>query len=198
MISAVVLAAGLSRRMGRPKMTLPWGDTTVIGQVVTTLAQAGVEEIVVVTGAAREKVEVEALRCAQNDIPVRCVFNSCYADGSMMSSLQTGLTVLGKNVEATFVALGDQPQIEAAVVRALAEAYQRTRAPLVVPSYRMRRGHPWLLGRSLWAEALAAPISTTLRELLNTHASHIHYVLVESPSILQDLDTPDDHERSHP
>lgn len=100
--------------------------------------------------------------------------------------------------EAALVALGDQPQIEAAIVRALVDAYRETRAPLVVPSYHMRRGHPWVLDRSLWPEALSAPARATLRDFLNAHSSRIHYLPVESASILQDLDTPDDYQRSQP
>ena len=69
-VAAVVLAAGQSRRMGRPKLVLPWGDTTVIGRVVQALLEAGLNEIVVVTGGARRQVEA-----ALAGLPVRPVFN---------------------------------------------------------------------------------------------------------------------------
>jgi molybdenum cofactor cytidylyltransferase len=193
MIAAVVLAAGESRRMGRPKMVLPWQDTTIIGQVVRTLAGAGVEDIVVVTGGAGELVEA-----ALQGLPARPVFNPDYHQGEMISTFQTGLAALSGAARAALVALGDQPQIEAWVVESVISAYQSSQAQLVVPSFRMRRGHPWLLDRSLWQEALALTNPATLRDFLNQQASRIHYVSVDSPSILMDLDTPDDYAALRP
>jgi len=193
MISAIVLAAGQSRRMGQAKMVMPWGNTTVIGQVVQTLAQAGLHEIVVVTGGNRPEVET-----ALGGLPARAVFNPEYAAGEMLSSLQTGLRLLSSQAQAALVALGDQPQMQAEVAQAVATAYQPGQARIVVPSYRMRRGHPWLLPRSLWEEALALRPPQTLRDLLQAHASDTAYVVVETDSILLDLDTPQDYEKFHP
>jgi molybdenum cofactor cytidylyltransferase len=188
MIAAIVLAAGLSRRMGVPKMVLPWKNTTVIGQVVDVLAQAGINEIVVVTGGAHEQVEA-----ALEGLQVKLMFNPRYAEDEMAYSLQAGLSVLSDKVEATLVALGDQPQIECAVVQAILAAYQQSQAALIVPSYKMRRGHPWLIVRSLWPEVLNLPTGRMLRDVLNDQAEKINYLQVDTPSILQDLDTPEDY-----
>jgi molybdenum cofactor cytidylyltransferase len=193
MISAVILAAGLSTRMGRPKLILPWGATTVIGQVVKTLAQARVDEIVVVTGGAR--LEVEA---ALNDVPgaaVRTVFNPLYTVDDMLVSLQAGIGVLGEKVQAVLVALGDQPQIEIETVQALVEAYLSGGHPLIVPSYHMRRGHPWIVDRALWSDLLSTPAGSTMRDFLNSHLNQITYMQVDSPSILRDLDTPEEYDQ---
>lgn len=190
--AAILLAAGQSRRMGRPKMTLPWGTRTVITQVASTFLEAGVADVVAVTGGWRAEVE-----SALSSLAVRTVFNPRYAEDAMMLSLQAGLQALADSpAQAAFVALGDQPQIETAVVQALALAYGAAPGAVLIPSYHMRRGHPWLLGRSLWAEALAAPASTTLRLFLEAHSAEISYLPVESASILQDLDTPDDYARA--
>jgi molybdenum cofactor cytidylyltransferase len=188
MIGAVVLAAGESRRMGRPKMALPWQNTTVIGKVVSTLASSGVEEIVVVTGGDRGAVEA-ALR----DLPARPVLNPDYQEGEMLSTFKTGLAALPEEVEAALIALGDQPQIEGWVVKSVISAYRSSGAALVVPSYNRRRGHPWLLDRSLWQEAFALPPPATLRDFLILNAGKIHYLLVDTGSILLDLDTPEDY-----
>jgi molybdenum cofactor cytidylyltransferase len=193
MISAIVLAAGLSTRMGRPKLVMPWGTTTVIGQVVTTFAHAGADEIVVVTGGAQ--VEVEAAVCGVTGAAVRTVFNPRFAEDDMLVSLQAGMGVLGEEVQAMLVALGDQPQIEAAVIRLLLEAYHASHSPLIVPSYQMRRGHPWVVSHSLWPDLLSAPVGFTMRDFLNAHQQQITYIAVESSSILRDLDTPEDYER---
>lgn len=192
-IGAVVLAAGRSTRMGMPKMALPWGDRTVIGHVVHVLACAGISEVIVVTGGARDEVQ-EALQT----LPVREVYNSNYQQGEMVSSIQLGLSSMGDQFEAALVVLGDQPQIQARVVMDLIQAYTKDRKALVVPSYQMRRGHPWLVDRSLWPFVLAMKGPETLRDFLNAHQSGIHYVTVDTPTILQDLDTPGDYQKYKP
>jgi molybdenum cofactor cytidylyltransferase len=193
MISAVVLAAGLSTRMGRPKLILPWGSTTVIGQVVATLAQAQVDDIVVVTGAARTEVEAAVGQGRWEGI--RMVFNPRYVEDNMLVSLQAGIAALGGQVDAMLVALGDQPQIEFDVVRSLVDTYRTEGHPLIVPSFRMRRGHPWVVARTLWPDLLSASAGSTMRDFLLAHTGQITYIAVSSPSILRDLDTPEDYAR---
>jgi len=190
MISAIVLAAGKSVRMGEPKMVLPWKNTTVIGRVVDSLVQAGISDIVVVTGAAREAVEG-----ALCNAPVRLIHNPDYAHGEMLSSFQTGLRAIGENVEAALVVLGDQPQIEPWVVKSVIQAYQDRHSILVVPSYQMRRGHPWLISRSLWTEALALKYPETLRDFLSALSDHIEYISLATKTVLEDVDTPEDYQR---
>ncbi|MBN2550354.1 MAG: nucleotidyltransferase family protein [Anaerolineales bacterium] len=192
-VSAIVLAAGQSSRMGSPKMILPWGSSTVIGRVVDVLQQAGIEDIIVVTGGARQLVE-QALAGK----PVRAVFNPRYQQDHMTYSLQTGLLELGEQVSAALVALGDQPQIEAPVVLAVLQAYLEKGSPLVIPSYQMRRGHPWLVDRALWGGLLGLLPPATLRDFLNRHQEQIEYLPVAADSVLRDLDTPLDYQREHP
>ncbi len=189
-VAAIVLAAGLATRMQASKLTLPWGKTTVIGQVVDVLRRGGVDEIVVVTGGWR--VEVEA---ALRDLPVRTVFNVRYADGEMLHSLQAGLGALSPGVVAGLVGLGDQPQIRVETVRGVLTTFGETDSPLVVPSFQMRRGHPWLVARPLWDELLAMRPPRTLRDFLNAHDAEICYVQAPDESILLDLDTPESYER---
>ena len=193
MIAAIILAAGQSRRMGQPKMLLPWGRSTVIEHVITVFLRAGIEDIVVVTGGTREEVAKATER-----YPIRRVHNADYERGEMLSSLQCGLSAMKDETAAALVALGDQPQVEEPTVRLVAEAYRRTHLPLVVPSFQRRRGHPWLVGRPLWDElrSLAPPESP--RSFLNRHAAEIHYVEVDTSSILADLDTPQDYARFRP
>jgi molybdenum cofactor cytidylyltransferase len=193
MIAAIVLAAGQSTRMGCPKMILPWGQTTVIGQVVNTLATAGVGHIVAVVGGVHDEVET-----ALQGLPVKLVYNPRYVEGDMLLSFQIGLSALEEQFEAALLALGDQPQVESQVVQDILTTYQMTHAPLVVPSYRMRRGHPWLLARSLWQAIFDMQPPSTLRDFLNTHASQIHYLPVDIGTVLQDLDTPEAYNRSRP
>ena len=120
-ITAILLAAGESRRMGQPKMLLPWGETTVLGQVVSMFS-AGLSlginqridpesEILVVTGGARALVETEVARLAER-YPLRIVYNPNYALGGMVSSIQAGLAALGPGIPAALIGLGDQPQVK--------------------------------------------------------------------------------------
>lgn len=191
MISAIILAAGESKRMGQPKMMLKWGKTTVLEHVISVFANAGVENIVVVTGAAREDVEA-AISQLKNDHPVRSVFNEGYSTGEMLSSIQCGLRELRDGVSrAALIALGDQPQVREGSVRRVCEMFKETGNPLVVPSYHMRRGHPWLAEESLWDEILAMRAPQTPRDFLNSRADKIKYVEVDDEGILADLDTPE-------
>jgi len=196
-VSAILLAAGESRRMGQPKMLLPWGGTTVLGQVVASFAAAGLDDILVVTGGARRQVEALIAGLAK-DYPVRTVFNPAYTQGEMLSSIQAGLAALGPAPRAALVGLGDQPQVREGVVRGICAAFVETGAPLIIPSFRNRRGHPWLLARPLWAEFLALPAATTPRDFLQVHTGGITYLTVEDDSILRDIDTPEEYNRQRP
>lgn len=191
MISAIILAAGQSKRMGEPKMLLPWGNVSVLEQVIAVFASAGLEDILVVTGAKRRRVEAVLERC-RPQYPVRSVFNAAFETDEMIASVQCGLKHFDQEqaVGAALIGLGDQPQVEEGSVRAVCEAFQQTRSPLIVPSHQMRRGHPWLVARDLWPDVLALTAGQTPRDFLNAHAARIHYVEVSTPSILADLDTP--------
>jgi len=204
MISAVLLAAGESKRMGKPKMTLKWGETTVLEHVISIFAKAGLEDILVVTGSHKDEVEA-IVSCAKKVYPVRSVFNENYATGEMLSSIQCGLRALAppplslrERGGGALIGLGDQPQVQERSVRMVCEAFAKTARPLVVPSYQMHRGHPWLIASELWQEFLRLSPTQTPRDFLNTNSTKISYVGVDSDSVLLDLDTPKDYQTSHP
>lgn len=192
MITALILAAGQSKRMGQPKMLLPWGETTVLGQVIATFKAAGIEDVLVVAGGAREQVEALVGDSA------RTVFNPEFAQEEMLSSVQVGLAGLKLGVEAILIGLGDQPQVQERSVRLIVEIYYISGASIVVPSFQMRRGHPWLVARRHWDEIQRMRSPESLREFLKRHADEIHYVTMDNISILQDLDTPKDYLKSKP
>ena len=189
MISALVLAAGKSTRMGVQKMTLPWGNSTVIGKVITTIQEAGIINIQVVTGSKQKEVEN-----VLTGFTLAFIFNPNYADGDMISSVQEGLRSLHGTSEAALIVLGDQPQIEVSTIKEILECYYSTRCEIVVPSYQMHRGHPWLLEKSLWDEVLSLETTETLRDYLHRHQDKIKYVNVNTSSIIQDLDTMEDYQ----
>jgi molybdenum cofactor cytidylyltransferase len=198
MIAAIILAAGESKRMGRPKMLLPWGAESVLGHVISVFAAANVEDILVITGSERRAIEDLIAQLAVR-YPVRPVFNPEYGKGEMLSSIQCGLRDLAeKNLGAAMIGLGDQPQVEERTVRAIRKAFGQTGHLLIVPSHDRRRGHPWLIGRAYWEEFIQMAPSRTPRDFLHDHAGNIHYVEVDNESIFTDLDTPEDYQRAQP
>ncbi|MFQ5611150.1 MAG: NTP transferase domain-containing protein [Anaerolineae bacterium] len=184
-VSAIVVAAGLSTRMGALKQLLPYGEHTVIEQIVSVLLECPLDEVIVVTGHERQAIEAGLAAW-----PVRCVFNPGYQAGEMLSSVQCGLLALGSEVRVALIALGDQPQLEAAVVEQLIAAYRAGSGRLLIPSYYMRRGHPILIDRVYWPEILSLDTAKTLRDFINARAGEIHYLNVETDSVLRDMDTP--------
>ena len=195
MIAAVLLAAGESRRMGRPKLTLPWGaGGSLIAQVVSRFREAGADPLLVVTGADRQAVER-----ALDDSGAHCLFNLDYREGGMLSSIKVGLgRLLDGDAEATLVAPADLPSLTVETLRSLLDHRRRSGADLIVPSYQMRRGHPVLIGRPQWQDVLELKEGETLRNFLRRKADQIDYVVVDDPGVIQDLDTLEDYERGAP
>ncbi|MGQ0604612.1 MAG: nucleotidyltransferase family protein [Anaerolineales bacterium] len=191
-VGAVVLAAGRSTRMGQSKQLLPWGNSTLLGEVVQRLRATGVHDIVVVTGAEREAVERVVSEAALGDARVRCVFNPDYATSEMARSLQTGLRALKLHYHAAVVALADQPQIQPATVEAVLQRWRETLAPMVAPFRAGKRGHPMLFDRAQWPQLLALPADANPRAVLQT-AEGLEAVAIASDTILTDIDTPTDY-----
>ncbi len=179
--------------MGQPKMVLPWGNRTVIGNVVWTLQTAGLQIIRIVTGGTASLIEA-----ALTSYRVSTVFNPNYANGEMLFSIQTGLVSLPGCVQAALVVLGDQPQIEERTVRDMINLFRREHPLLIVPSFNMRSGHPWLIEKQLWPEIQALTPPDTMRKFFHQHRDFIRYMEVDSSSILSDLDTPEDYEKYKP
>ena len=187
MITAIILAAGESKRMGQPKMLMPWGKSTVLQTVISTFQSAGIDDILVVTGGAAKQVEELIGKTVQT------VFNKDYETGEMLSSIQVGLAEKMREASAVLICLGDQPQVEERSVRYICNAFLTSKSQIIVPSYQMHRGHPWLVARPLWKDLLAMKAPKTPRDFLNKYARKIHYINVDTPSVLADLDTPEDY-----
>ena len=187
MITAIILAAGESKRMGEPKMLMPWGKSTVLQTVISTFQASGIKDILVVTGGARQQIETLIGKT------VETVFNEDYQKGEMLSSIQLGLSVKMREASAALICLGDQPQVEERTVRSICNAFLAGKSEIVVPSFEMQRGHPWLVARPMWDEILGMKSPKTARDFLKKNARKIHHVIVDNPSILADLDTPEDY-----
>ena len=182
-VTAVVLAAGESRRMGEIKQLLPWGATTVLGQTLRNVKASGVHDVVVVTGHAAE--QTAAVAAAEG---ARSLHNPDYAAGEMLSSLQTAVAQLPPDVAAVLVVLADQPLVEPETLERLLVAFWQGEGALVAPVFGGRRGNPVLIGRAHFAELLALPPGAAPRALLQRHGAH--GVTAVSDAILHDLDDP--------
>lgn len=186
-VAAIVLAGGLSRRMGQSKVLMPWaGGRTIIEHIVQQLIQARVDHIAVITGHRSAEV-------AQKVAPyeVETVHNPDYATGEMLSSVKAGLESLPAHISAAMVVLGDQPRIQPRTVQQVMSAYALGDGDIVAPSYQMRRGHPILIDRKYWRELLALPVDGAPRDVINAHKDAIAYVVVDTDSVLRDVDTPE-------
>ena len=155
-----------------------------------TLNAVGFYEVVAVTGHRRTDVEA-----ALAGTGVRSVFNPNYAAGEMLSSIQAGISAVHPGADAILVCLGDQPQMQAATVETILVEGERTGwQQVIIPSYRMRAGHPILIPSSLRLQIMDA--TESLRVALRAGKHRIKYVDVETATILADLDTPADYAAS--
>ncbi len=189
-ISALIVAAGLSRRMGSFKPLLPLGDTTVIESTVRRALNCA-ESAVVVTGFHGDRVA--AALCGFGD-RVRCVFNPDFAATDMLRSVQIGAAAL-PDCEAFFLLPGDMPAVSPDTFRALLDAREQGRPLLVFPMLDGCRTHPPLVDAALIPEILAFRGTDGLRGLWRAHEGDSVLVPVSDPGVTLDLDTPEDYER---
>lgn len=183
-VSAILLAAGRSRRMGSCKQLLPLAGKTVIARCLETLLGGGIAEVVVVVGPEGEEVA----RVARG-YPVRVVCNP-ESDGDMASSVRTGRDCLSPTASAAVIALCDYPLISETTVACLIDGHQRDAGRIIIPCHQGRRGHPPLFPRRV-LDGLAPPL--TLRDLLRAHADLVLQREVPDGGILIDMDTPEDY-----
>jgi molybdenum cofactor cytidylyltransferase len=182
-IWAIVLAAGESRRMGSPKMILPYEGKTIIEKVLDHILASEVENVVTVLGCHQEEI----LKVIEN-IPVFRCYNGNYKEG-MFSSVQCGFDFLPENYRAAVVFLGDQPMAETIVINRLIKAYLDSDKGIAIPVFDNKRGHPLLVDRKYRDEILTLDESDGMRGFLRRHLDDILEVDTVNPSILKDIDT---------
>lgn len=192
-IAALVLAAGDSTRMGSPKalLTAPDGQPFVV-RIVRAFADAGVDTIVVVTGAAHDAI-LQLLEHAAPGPVVRVVRNADPSRGQL-SSLWTGMeAVRGDDPEGLLVTLVDVPMLTAGTITAVVDAWRESGAPIVRPAAGERHGHPVLFDRALFDELREAPLDGGAKTVVRRHEARILNVIPPDPGCLRDIDTPEDY-----
>lgn len=189
-IFAIVLAAGESIRMGRPKPLCPFGDRPALELVLDACGRAGVPRIVVLGHAA------DQVRAGIKFGGAKVVVNRDFAKGQT-SSLQAGLRELPENADGFLLFPADHPLITADEIQPLMGEFLRRRAErqIFIPSYNLKRGHPVLFDASMKEELLKLPPDTPARTVVDLHPGRIAYVEIPTAAILMDMDTPEDYAR---
>lgn len=188
-VAAVVLAAGRGERLGGAKLALPWGESTILGTVLATLAEAGLGHVVVVLGH-----DPETLAGLVAAAGAQWVINPDYPTG-MLSSVRCGLAAVGR-VDAALVMPGDLPLVRSDTVAAIAAAPAEW--PLIIPTCQGERGHPLRLAATLFERVGTLDQEVGLRQLRERWPELVRYLEVDDPGIRIDIDTPADYAARRP
>jgi molybdenum cofactor cytidylyltransferase len=186
-VSAVVLAAGASKRFGRPKQLLPIAGTTMIEHVLNVLRASSVDEVVVVLGHSAAQVA--------GRIPPGCrtVLNEDWEAG-VSWSIRAGLEAIDDKAEAALFVLADQPHINSEAIERILQAYYGSIKSIVVPAYRGQSGAPVLFDRSLFSALKALRGDVGGRQIIARFADQVLTVEMQSSDMFIDIDTPSDYE----
>jgi len=188
LISALLLAAGESTRMGEMKQLLLFGEETMLEKSLSALLKSEVGEIVLVLGHAFEKI-LNSLKIS--DPRMKIVLNRHFREG-MSTSIRAGLGSVSPQAEAVLIALGDQPNLTAEVVNRIIASYKKSGKGIVYPAFKKKRGHPVLFGNKYFRLLRALRGDEGGRSLLVGNPSDIEMVPVPRAELLWDFDTPSD------
>jgi len=186
LIAALVLAAGVSSRMGRPKQTLLLDGVPMLQRVLETFRRSHVGRIVVVLGANEDEVR-KLVKFAGELV----IVNPRFAEG-MSSSLRIGLKRVGREADAVIIALGDQPFVLPGTIDKLVEAYENSRARIVIPTYHGRRGNPVLFDKNAFSRIARIRGDVGAKSVVLKNAADVLEVEVTDRGILVDIDTSSD------
>jgi molybdenum cofactor cytidylyltransferase len=188
----VVLGAGRSSRFRTPKQLLPFGDTTMLGQVVRNANASELDRVVVVLGRASEE-----LRGSVDFGRAVVVENTAYGTGCA-SSLLAGMDAAGEECEALVLLLGDQPGVRTAFINLVLAEWRRKRPWASVTSYGGESGHPFVFAREAFEDLRGLHGDKAVWKLIEAYPERVHRVEIEAP-LPPDVDTPEDYElaRAH-
>ena len=185
---AILLAGGESARMGAPKPLLDWGGRTLVEYQVEQLREAGADQVIVVLGHRADEVLPHVHRAG-----AQAIINELYA-GGRASSVRVAAGALPEDVAAIVVLNVDQPR-PAWVTSRLLEEHSRAGAPVTVPTFEGKRGHPIVFDGRLAAELRAVSEATQgMRAVLLAHDGEILEVPFDSPVVVLDMNVPEEYE----
>jgi molybdenum cofactor cytidylyltransferase len=187
-IAGVVLAAGLSRRMGQAKLLMPVGGRAIVRYVVERVLAGGVDSVWVVTGP-----DVGPIEAALAGIDVQIAVNPVPEEGQA-GSVRAGIAALPASVDAALIALGDQPLLAPSIIPALLAARRTSPKLIVAPRYRDGQGNPVLFKREIFPELLRLTGDQGARRIIQKEPARVEWVDLDLP-MPPDVDTPDDYEK---
>jgi len=187
MISAILLAAGESKRMGKPKQLMLLGKTTMLEQTIDNLLNSKVSEVIVVLGHKAE--EITTILVTK---PVKIALNPVYHQG-MSTSIITGLNLVDERARAVMLALADQPFIDSQTINRLIDEFCDHNKGIVIPTYQSRWGHPVIFAIKYKEELSGLKGDIGGRQIIEHHPDDVLEVAVDSPGINIDIDTTDDY-----
>jgi molybdenum cofactor cytidylyltransferase len=187
-VVGIVLAAGESRRMGRLKALLPFGERTVIEQVLQPLLQAELAAVVVVLG--HRAADIAAVI---QQLPVQLLYNPDYQHG-MTTSVQAALRDITPIPDAYLLALVDQPHLDQGLIQQLLTVYACTSKGIIIPTYQGKRGHPIVIAARYRQDILALGLHQGLHLVTRAHPEDTLQMPVDNDDILRDMDYQTDYE----
>lgn len=185
----MIVAAGLSRRMGEFKPMLPLGDSTIIRTVITKLNAAGCDPIAVVTGHQADELAAHVY-----DLGVSCLFNPDYGTSDMFRSVCIGLEYLRDKAQRFFFLPGDTPLFKPETLDALQFEMDKSGSPVIIPAHDGRKGHPLLMSSRIIPELLSYRGERGLQGALSVSGDWIRIVPVADFGITLDADRPEDYQ----
>jgi len=185
MISAIILAAGTSSRMGRTKQLLKAGDSTLVRVVAENVLSSMVDEVVIVTGHRHDDISA-----AINDLPVQIIYNSRFESGQG-TSLALGVRSIDLNTSAFLVFMADQPLITASLINVLIEEFQKRSCQVLRPVYKGQPGHPVIFNCSLSRDLINLKDDVGARQVLKKLEDKVEYFPVQDEAVIFDIDTPE-------
>ena len=188
-ISAILLGAGESRRMGANKLLLPWGKKTVLTHCADALIQSMVKEVIVVLGD-RTKILKNQLRGRK----VKVIMNPYYRRG-MSTSIRKGIRAIDPNSYGILIALGDMPFLGSRTVNSLIRTFSQGKGTIVVPSFRGRKGHPVIFHRKYEKELLQLKEDVGGKSIIESHPGEVRLVQIRSEGVIKDIDTWKDYKK---
>ncbi len=194
MLAAIILAAGDSTRMGRPKALLPDADgRPFVARLVRAFADARVRDVIIVTGSQHAAI-VAAIAADRPPVTPVFVINPEPSLGQL-ASLQTGLAAATKlDVDGALVTPVDIPMVRSSTVRELIRVWEQTRAPIVRPAVGERHGHPVLFDCAVFDALRCAPLALGARTVVHDWGDRLVNVAVDDEGCLIDIDTPADYD----
>ena len=188
-VAGIILAAGRSTRMGRPKQLLTFRGRTVLEWVVDNALASALHRVIVVLAH-----QAEAVKPLMEQREVTTAMNPSYEAGQS-SSLKAGLKALTEETDAALFLLGDQPLVTPETIDLILAAFADSPSPIVMPTFDGQRGNPVLFSRGTFPRIEALSGDCGARALFREYAGEISSVVVQTPTILFDLDTEEDYRR---